>query len=551
MSFQSKRELLIQVAPRYREARGQEKTVILDQFVSATGYARKYAVRLLHQPIPLLARTIKRPRERRYGKEVQEALVRAWTAANCICAKRLVPFLPELVPLLEEHGHLALTEDVRTQLLAISPATADRILSALRPGGRPRGVTTTKAGTLLKHQVPVRTFADWNDAHPGFFEVDVVAHCGTSVEGLFLWSLVLTDVATGWTECLALRHRSPDAVIAAMDRVRQLLPFALLGFDTDNGGEFLNHDMLDYCRREGITFTRGRAYKKNDQCFVEQKNGSIVRQLVGYDRYEGEVAYRQLAELYRAARLYVNFFQPSMKLLSKHREGNKVQRKYDTAQTPFQRLVGFGSLTDEHTQHLTQVFRALDPVRLLQQIQALQDALWRHALPESTMTSPDSPPQPIPQPVRFELTACLPAGKSVLDDHEMSLSPTVQTMAKVQKRKYHRTEKSAVPHTWRTRKDPFEDVAAEVHQRFLDASDHTAKSLLQELQERCPDRYPDSLLRTLQRRVRLWRRQMILAFDDSLLGEDALLNRVLPAPLRAIPVDGLSAEAGKITREVT
>jgi hypothetical protein len=532
MSFASKRELLVQVAPRYREAGTLEKTTILDQFVAATGYARKYAIRLLQRPLPLANQAIRRPRERRYGQEVQAALAIAWTAANCICGKRLVPFLPELVPLLEEHGHLTLTDEVRSQLLALSPATADRILAALRPEERRRGTTTTRPGPLLKQQVPVRTFADWNEAQPGFFEGDVVAHCGNRAEGLFLWSLVLTDVATGWTECLALRYRSQDAVIDALERVRQLLPFRLLGFDTDNGGEFINYGLLDYCQREEITFTRGRVSKKNDQCFVEQKNGSIVRQLVGYDRYEGEVAYRQLAELYRAARLYVNFFQPCMKLAEKHREGSKVQRKYGVARTPFQRLVASGILAEADVQHWTQIFRALDPVRLLQQIQALQDALWRHALPESSTAVASSSSQTVAQHVHFDLPACLPGG----DDSDIGLMATAETTARVHKRKYRRTEKSLGPRTYRTHPDPFEAVKTELHQWFLAAPDRPVKFLLQELQAHYPGQYPDNLLRTLQRRVREWRREVILAFDDGLIREDALLTQSLPAPLRAIPV---------------
>lgn len=545
MSFRAKRELLRQVAPRYREAGHREKTRILDEFVAATGYARKYSIRLLQHPELAVAKEIRRPRERRYGKEVQEALAIAGTAANCICGKRLAPFLPALVQSLEQHGHLTLTDEVRSQLLAITPATADRILSALRPEGRRHGAATTKAGTLLKQQVPVRTFADWDEMEPGFFEVDVVAHCGTSVEGMFLWSLVLTDVSTGWTECLALRHRSQDTVIAALGQVRQLLPFALLGFDTDNGGEFLNHEVLAYCKREGITFTRGRAYKKNDQCFVEQKNGSIVRQLVGYDRYEGEVAYRQLAELYRAVRLYMNFFQPSMKLVNKRQEGGKIKRKYDAAQTPFQRLVASGVLADERRQHLTQVFRALDPVRLLQQIQALQDALWRHAVPEPAMTEAGSKPKPAEQlPVRFDLMVCLPGEETVPENHDVRLtSPTAETTAKVQKRRYHRVKKSLGPRTWRTRQDPFEEVETELRQWFLAAPDRTGKSLLQELQARYPSRYPGSLLRDLQRRVRTWRSQVILEFDDHVLSEDVALNHMLPVPLRAIPLTGPTTDA--------
>ena len=233
------------------------------------------------------------------------------------------------------------------------------------------GISTTKSGKLLKHQVPVRTFTDWNDAAPGFFEADLVAHCGSSAEGSFLYSLVLTDVATGWTECLALPYRSQHVVVQALGHAKQLLPFPLLGLDTDNGGEFLNAEVFAFCEREQITFTRGRAYRKNDQCYIEQKNGAIVRQLVGYDRFEGDRAYRQLSELYRAVRLYVNFFQPSMKLVSKHRDGSKVSRSYDAAQTPLQRLLASDVLTNERRLHLEQLSASLDPVRLLEQITQL------------------------------------------------------------------------------------------------------------------------------------------------------------------------------------
>ncbi|NTU80196.1 MAG: transposase family protein [Chloroflexales bacterium] len=240
MSYRAKRELLAQTAPRYQEASHQQKSVILDEFVAATGYARKYAIRLLISPVLAPPARIARPRERQYGAEVQAALRVAWEAANGICAKRLVPFLPDLVASLERHGHLQLPETVRTQLLAISPATVDRILSPIRRDPTLRGISTTKAGTLLKHQVPIRTFTDWDDAQPGFFEVDLVAHCGGNAEGAFLYTLVLTDVATGWTECIPLLNRGQHSVIRALDHARQLVPMPLMGIDTDNGGEFLN-----------------------------------------------------------------------------------------------------------------------------------------------------------------------------------------------------------------------------------------------------------------------------------------------------------------------
>lgn len=324
MSFRAKRELLVQVAPRYQQAGHTQKSLILNEFVAATGYARKYAIRLLTRP-PLPPPTaIRRPRAPQYGDAVQGALQVAWAATNFIGAKRLVPFLPTLVPVLERHGHLTLTDAVRTQLLTLSAATADRLLQPARAAGQPRGVSTTTAGMLLKRQIPIRTFADWNDTAPGFLEADLVAHCGPRADGAFLSTLVLTDVSTGWVECQALFPRSQDQVLQAFRRARRLLPFPLLGLDTDNGGEFLNHELLAYCAEEHITFTRGRAYRKNDQCYVEQKNGAVVRQFVGYDRFEGERAYRQLVELYRALRLYVNFFQPSMKLQEKQRDGARA-----------------------------------------------------------------------------------------------------------------------------------------------------------------------------------------------------------------------------------
>ncbi len=367
MSYRAKRELLLQIAPRYREASSMLKEVILDEFVAATGYARKYAIRLLNHPANLKL-TIARPRPPRYGPEVQQALHLAWTAANHICAKRLVPFLPTLVTSLEQHGHLQLSEPCRLQLLSMSAATADRLLRPYRQQER-HGLSMTKSGTLLKKQIPIRTFQEWNDVTPGFLEADLVAHCATQADGSFLWTLTLTDIATGWTECLALLNKSQETVIAALKRAQHLLPFAMLGIDTDNGSEFINVELLTFCEQEQLTFTRGRPRHSNDQCYVEQKNGQIVRQVVGYDRFVGELAYRQLTELYRALRLYVNCFQPRVLLQAKQREGSKLRRTYDEAQTPLQRLLVSEALPANKQQELLRITQALDPLRLLQQLE--------------------------------------------------------------------------------------------------------------------------------------------------------------------------------------
>lgn len=517
MSYRAKRELLAQTAPRYHEAGHKQKSVILDEFVAATGYVRKYAIRLLSRPVVAPRPAITRPRERRYGPEIQAALRVAWEAANCICAKRLVPFLPELVPHLERHGHLKLADQLRDQLLAISPATADRLLTPIRRDPSLRGISTTKAGKLLKHQVPVRTFTDWDDAKPGFFEVDLVAHCGGSAEGTYLYTLVLTDVATGWTECLPLLNRGQHAVFRAMDLARQLLPLPLAGIDTDNGSEFLNNELLAYREREQITFTRGRAYKKNDQCFVEQKNGAIVRHFIGYDRYEGERAYRQLTEVYRALRLYINFFQPSMKLKEKTREGSHVQRRYDAAQTPFQRLAAGEVLTGAQHTRLTSLFEELDPVRLLRQLDRLQDALWQLAVFPTASTPALASTL---APLTFQGAACGVGGKV----QEASALPSAAegNAPARQKRKYRRSKPEKGPRTYRTRPDPFADVIVGVEQRLATQPELTAKQVFEELQTNYPGRFPDVQLRTLQRRVAEWRAKAILTFQDQWLAEDHL-----------------------------
>src|ERR1700694_2711708 len=476
MSFRGKRELLVQVAPRYSSARHGQRSVLLAEFVAVPGYERKYAIRLLLSPIRPPA-PIRRPRAAHYGVDVQQALGVVWSAANGICAKRLVPFLPELAPTLERHGHLVVTDEVRARLLELSPATVDRLLRPLR---QPHGLSTTKPGRLLKHQIPIRTFAEWTDVKPGFLEGDLVAHCGGSMEGAFLYTFTLTDVATTWTECLPLLHRTQHGVVHALQRARGLFPFPILGIDTDNGSEFINEDLIAYCAGEQITFTRGRVGNKNDACYVEQKNGSVVRQLVGYDRFEGQHAYRQLAELYRAVRLYVNFFQPSMKLVTKTRTGSRVRRIYGPAQTPFQRVLASGVLDAGNQGRVKAVYRALDPVRLLHQLETLQEALWRHALFRSRIGPPTNAPLAVP----FDLNASGLGVDGMPTDEAVGLPTGTRT-----RRKYRRTEKSKGPRTYRTRRDPFETVWDEVCQWLGVQPERTGRSVFDELRQRYPGQF--------------------------------------------------------------
>jgi len=259
----------------------------------------------------------------------------------------------------------------------MSPSTIDRLLHPYRRLGGRRPFTTTKPGSLLKSSIPIRTFADWQEDRPGFLEADLVSHCGESTEGFYLTTLCAVDVASGWSECIGVWGKGQERVGGAVHRIRQRLPFPLLGLDSDNGSEFINQHLYNYCRREGITFTRSRPYKKNDSCHVEQKNWSVVRRLIGYDRYNSRAALEALNRVYDLTRVYTNFFQPVMKLVSKTRHGAKVHKVYDTAQTPYQRLLKAGILTETKQQELAATYYRLNPVTLLKQINENLECLWK------------------------------------------------------------------------------------------------------------------------------------------------------------------------------
>ena len=339
-----------------------------------------------------LPRSVKRQgHPRRYSPEVAEALKAAWEATDRLCSKRLHPFLPELVKVLTRHGERTMTAEIEGLLCDISPATIDRLLRPWRRLGGRRPFTTTKSGSLLKNSIPIRTFADWQDDRPGFLEVDLVPHCGESSQGFYLTTLSTVDVASGWSECVGVWGKGQERVCAAVHRVRQRLPFPLLGLDSDNGSEFINQHLYTYCRREGITFTRSRSYKKNDSCHVEQKNWSVVRRLVGYDRYSSRAALEALNRVYDLLRLYVNFFQPGMKLVTKTRHGAKVHKVYGTARTPYQRLLEAGVLTEAKQQELAAMYHGLNPVSLLRQINENLERLW--ALAERPAQEPKARPR--------------------------------------------------------------------------------------------------------------------------------------------------------------
>jgi len=377
MTLVTRRELLKIVHDRYWRASKKEKIHILDEFVANTGYHRKYALTLLNHKVVERPTSGHRRHHVVYTGEVVEALTFIWKVEDRISSWRLHPFLPEMVAVLERQGELQVSETTRPLLLAMSRSTMDRLLKPARRALGPHGRTTTKPGTLLKKSIPIRTWADWDDAKPGFLEIDLVAHCGESTEGEYLGTLNCVDVSTAWCECIVPRNRGERAVQAALAELRQRFPMPLLGIDSDNGPEFINNLLKRYCDQEKLTFTRSRPYYKNDQARVEGKNWTVVRRYVGYDRYEGDLARLALNDLYKDVRLYVNFFQPVMKLIGKTRVDGKVKKVYDTAQTPYQRVLASPDVSKEAKAELKALYQTLNPVLLYDKIQKHLDRIWQ------------------------------------------------------------------------------------------------------------------------------------------------------------------------------
>lgn len=282
------------MSARYRGASRSEKGRILTEFAQISGYHRKHAERVLRRD-QVIDRSRPRPAQRIYDEAVRQALVVLWEASDRICGKRLKPLIPVLIPAMERHGHLELDEDIRTRLLKVSAATIDRALTEVRSVSTADKRRRTAHSSAVRRSVPVRTFADWNDPAPGYMEADLVAHSGPSASGSFVQTLTLTDVATGWTECAPLLFREQQLLSEVMTTLRPALPFPLLGFDTDNDSVFMNETIKGWCEAAQVEFTRSRPYRKNDQAHVEQKNGAIVRRMVGYRRYAGIAAATELA----------------------------------------------------------------------------------------------------------------------------------------------------------------------------------------------------------------------------------------------------------------
>lgn len=484
LSLATRRELINAITERYHSATRIDKKRILDEFIEVTGFHRKHAIRALrkvHGKEGTLAAQV--PRKRIYDEAAAAALTILWEAADRICGKRLKEAIPTLIGAMERHGHLKLDSEVRQRLLVMSAATMDRLLKPVRESGK-QGRRRTTINTPLRKSIAVRTFNDWNNPPPGYFEMDMVAHCGKSVAGSHVHSLVLTDIASGWTEAAAMVVREQTLITITVEEIRTALPFPMMGLDVDNDSAFINQTVVDYCKERGLELTRSRAYKKNDQAWIEQKNGAVVRRLVGYGRLEGAKAAAALSKLHEIARLYVNFFQPSFKLKSKTRLGAKVSKKYEKPATPYERLLADDRVTSQRKDTLRQTFAVLDPIRLLSEIREAQRNLTQLEVGGGAVATPEAA-QDLNRFVKSLSTAW----------REGEVRPT------------HRKTADG-PRAWRTRVDPFEDAWALVEEWLNQQPDATAKELFYRLQEQAPNQFAAGQLRTLQRRVKEWRTEI-------------------------------------------
>lgn len=373
--------------PRYQSAARKGRSALLDEFCQVTGYHRKSAIRLLRTT----AASERRPRRGRpvtYSAAVISALEQVWEASDRLCSKRLVGLLPDLLEALERHGELHLDPAVGDALKRMSPATIDRRLAAHRRSLARRPFTQTRSAAALKALVPLRTFGEWANPTPGACQADLVAHCGDTTQGFYLTTLMVVEVATSWQDFDVVWGKDYLHVRGALEFAEKRLPMALHLLHTDNGGEFLNYPLQEWCRAKGIRTSRGRPYRKNDQAFVEQRNGSVVRRWVGYDRYSNKPAFALLRRLYAALRPFVNFFQPVQKLVHKQREGAKVHKTYDAPRTPYQRLLASAALTPDQQAELTAQYRTLNPAALRREIAVCLDALLKQVdLTEHTFSN--------------------------------------------------------------------------------------------------------------------------------------------------------------------
>lgn len=369
MTKKDKHAVVRAFSRQYKKAGKKEKSELLNDLGETTGYSRKHLMETLSNP-PKVRKRKRRVQQSKY-LQILKPLRTLWAVANYACGQRLKPMIPSYIAALRRHRELIVASHERELLLKISSATIDRMLIHERKRINLKGKSRTKPGSLLKHQIPIKMWTDWDNAVPGFLEIDSVHHCGTSLYGDYVYTLDTTDVATGWNECCAHLGKGEYRTIQALDTIRGRLPFPLLGIDFDCGGEFVNYHLVRYCDRNHITYTRAREGISNDQPYIEQQNYSVVRRFAGYQRLDTEKQLNTLNKLYELLSDYQNFFQPVMRLKTKVRDGARVTRKYDKPLTAYQRVLKRKDIPKETKQKLRERYRKLNPKKLLLEITCL------------------------------------------------------------------------------------------------------------------------------------------------------------------------------------
>jgi hypothetical protein len=525
MTHAMRMELANAIRGRYAAAANKDKRRILDEFVAATGYHEKSAIRVLNTP-PELKRRQTRQRPSLYDEAARGALIVLWEASDRVCGKRLKALLPILLPALERNGHLKLEMEIRCKVLSMSAATIDRLLQM------PRRTTLTKKPPRIvpepRRRIKMRTFADWNEPLPGAMEMDLVAHCGEANRGSYIHSLVLTDIASGWTEAAPIVVREGSLVVETLERIRVGLPFVLRALDVDNGSEFVNNRLIEYCLGHGVELTRSRPHRKNDQAWIEQKNGAVVRKLLGYRRFEGLAAARAITRLYGASRLFVNFFQPSFKLAAKQRDGAKVTKRYYPPQTPCERLLQAESIPTTAKNTLREIAANLDPLKLLEEMRAMQAYLAALAdgetLPPTTSEPPNlavfvaslssawhageiRPTFSIEAKPRYLRSLQKVSTQTVIASPTSALKPMIPPAPATTSVKMSEKPKPVYAEPGQARVQALRMVWPIACRRLEEFPNINAMQLFEELCVQFPGRFTRKQYKTLARRVSLWRQE--------------------------------------------